>query len=191
MRRLLKGIPAVLVLALAFIGLNVGTAQAADCWSTFHARPTATGTYADPCSTYTVNTGNGWSTVLQVQFFWDMSGGAHITDVRGLMLVCATGSNIASVGSNALDLGKVAPASGIYASSTQAPATSTSCVTMVTPYRAARGCGDRVHPSGPNAYSSRVHGYWHVNAVGGGTGGTIDDISMKTYFVSVIAGAVC
>jgi hypothetical protein len=192
MRRIFASVTAALILSVSLIGLNVGTAQAADCWSTFHARPTAAeaGVNNDPCSNVTVNTGNGWFANLYVQHFWSASGGMHITDIRGVMTVCASGSNIASVDARDLKLGRYDPPGGLIATQLSGTIHSTSCATMITPWKSARGCGGWDAPQGPNAYRAWVHGYWSVNTPIS-QGGTIDAVSHPSYYATVVGGAAC
>ena len=92
MRRVLLVLAAALMAAVPLAGFTGGTASAADCWHTFHARPTGTGWVSDPCAQR--NYSDGFVTAaVRVQHWWSQSGGAHIEDIRGTFTICNDNPN--------------------------------------------------------------------------------------------------
>lgn len=196
----------VFVPASAFAGGDGGGGKAAvpaapvslqalqSCQTEFHARPTSTGWFSDPCATQDYPNDGFVSAAVRVQHFWSMSGGAHITDIRGTLTICnGEPATIARVSADAVALHKRSDFAE-YASSNQPQQVSSNCATMLTVSKAVRGCGAADHPLGPNAYAS------YTEARGGSR--TVDGTLARepnagyyttpsSYYLTVISGAAC
>lgn len=188
----MKRISAWLAAALTTAALALiptGTANAATCWDTFHARPTGTGWVSDPCASRDYNDGIVTASV-RVQHFWSQTGGPHITDIRGTYTIC--NYQAVRVSADAVALHRRSDGAE-YASSIQGQQVSTGCATMVTVSKSARGCGATDAPAGPNAYQS------YTEARGAAlVGQTLYreppsgyHSTASSYYLTVTAGAAC
>lgn len=183
----------LLPFAVAATTATPAQAQVLSCQQTFHARPTTTGWKSDPCASRDYTDEVFSDNSVRVQFFWDMTGGAHITDVRGTFTICNNG-NAARVSADAVALHKRSDGS-LFASSLQPQQVSSSCATMLTASKAVRGCGDQANPAGPNAYAL----YTEARGSARNTDDTLYPQPLtfdyfttpSSYFIAVIAGAAC
>lgn len=185
------GIAAATASVLVFTG---GTAQASACTDQPHTRPTISGWAADPCAHETIDFGS-YTVRSSVDFYWSMSGGAHITDTRGFFRICNESSSITAVSADAVALHKFIAGGELFVQNTMTQQVSSDCATMVTPSRAVRGCGGRDAPLGPASYSlyneSRgayrtTDGVLHRAPSGDAYYGTLE-----SYYRVVVAGAAC
>jgi hypothetical protein len=195
MKRKILGILGALALTLPFLlALGGGTANAADCYHTFHARPTAPGWYSDPCGAKDYSSDGFVTAAVRVQFFWETAGGPHITYVRGTQNECLVATTIGNrVRAEATALHRVSDFAE-YASSIQGTIETSNCAMQITVNKAVRGCGSTDAPIGTHAYQS------YTEARGsfvGSDGRTVREPATGyfttpfTYFRSVTAGAAC
>jgi len=182
----------VVVAGPASAGGGPRAAALQTCQTTFHARPTSSGWVSDPCAAEDV--ADPYTTrAVRVQHYWSMSGGAHITDIRGTYTICnRTPASIARVSADAVALHRD---DGVeYASSIQPQQVSSGCATMITVSKSVRGCGATDSPIGSQAYTSYTEARGSARTTDGlllrvPTGGY--DTTPNSYYRTVAAGAAC
>jgi hypothetical protein len=114
---------------------------AATCQGTFHARPTTSGAYSDPCA-YFPATVTDYSYAIDLKFYWDCTGGCHITSGWAVLRICRLASpytDAVSVDVNSLNFWSTKAAFQIF-NPGGAPKTST-CDTLTGPAVTMKGCG--------------------------------------------------
>lgn len=158
---------------------------AAGCLDTFHARPTTNGWAKDPCGHFA----NSWSfqgapaykMEAGVDFYWVMSGGAHITGARAWGRFTSLGPSFPSGNVREVRLGRAPPFSGVMISTTTPSAYSADSIQWTSGVVGV-GCGSADgHRIGTTSYQLLSHMFG--NALASPTYAESKDVlSVATYY---------
>lgn len=111
------------------------------CQKTFHARPTSSGAYSDPCAYVSAAT-TYYTYGIDIKFRWDCTGGCHIAAGWAVLRICRVtnpNTDAITVDANSLNFYTTKVAFMTFA---PGGATKTSaCDTLTSPQVIMKGCG--------------------------------------------------
>lgn len=162
LRRALVGLVAVFC-SLSVAGVGVGTAAAdpVTCQNTYHARPSATGWYADPCAFEALTFGDGLRISAAVEFYWVVNGSTRsITHARYAARIYDPNDVYGSIYVDEVRLGRYSPYSGVIISTLSGTGSSGANVLVQGPPVSGVGCGGGDNPTGSGSYPLLTHAFF-------------------------------
>ena len=123
--------------------------QRAACQQTFHARPTKSGLFSDPCSYEPFSTPN-YNGAIDVKWHWDCTGGCHLNAVQVVLRIChrTDDPNTAAISVDANSLNFYVTKTAFLVFNPGGAQAVFACDTLTSPFVDVKGCGSGDSPGG-------------------------------------------